>query len=162
MARTATSRYIAMIGTKAEVMKWLIDEPDKTFEVKEWHPKRSLTANGYYWALIGKLAQALRTSTDELHEQMLMQYGVCEGTVVTMKAAISVKHLPGHWRLIKSDGTWNAWLRYAGSHEMDTAQFSALLDGLIGECKEQRIETMPEGEIERLRGYVCTSERKPA
>ena len=151
-----------MVGSKADALKWLIDQQGEMFEVKEWHPKRSLTANAYYWVLLSNLAQVLRTSKDELHEQMLEQYGVIEGTIVTMKANIPVSRLPGHWRLFKSDGKWNGYIQILGSSQMDSSQFSALLDGLVSECKEQGIETIPETEIERLRGYVCTSERKPA
>ena len=148
-----------MIGLKNEVIKWLVDEPGEFFEVKPWKPKRSLTANGYYWALLSQLAQALRTSKDELHEQMLDQHGVTEGTVVTMLAKIPVSHLEGHWKLIKTDGHWNAYVQLLKSSKMDSSQFSALLDGLIGECKEQGIETMPDGKIERLRGYVKEADR---
>ena len=151
-----------MVGNKSEALKWLIDQPGEMYEVKEWHPKRSLTTNAYYWVLLSNLARVLRTSKDELHEQMLEQYGVVEGTVVTMKANIPVSRLPGHWRLLKSDGKWNGYIQLLGSSQMDSSQFSALLDGLIGECKEQNVETLPQGEIERLRGYICTSERKPA
>lgn len=152
-----------MIGEKAKVLKWLIDQPDgKMYRADIWHPKRSLTANSYYWALISKLAQALRTSDAELHEIMLDRYGVTEGTVITMKAEIPVSNLDGHWRFYKSDGKWNAYIQLLGSSKMDSSQFSALLDGLIEECKEHGIETMPDKEIERLRGYVCTSEREHA
>lgn len=149
-----------MIGAKTDVIKWLLDQPGETFEAKEYHPRRSLTANGYYWALLSKLAQALRTSKDELHEQMLDQYGVVEGTVITMKSEIPVSRLGGHWKLVKSDGKWSAYIQLMRSSEMDSAQFSALLDGLIGECKEQEIETLPETEIERLRGYIREGDRR--
>jgi len=151
-----------MIGNKADALKWLIDQPDQTFEVKVWHPKRSLTANNYYWALLSHLAEALRTSNDELHEIMLERYGVVEGTLITVKADVPLSRIEGHWMLYKSDGKWNAYVQLLGSSKMDSAQFSALLDGLISECREQGIETMPETEIQRLKGYVCTSERRPA
>lgn len=148
-----------MIGQKSDVIKWLLDQPGETFEAKEYHARRSLTANGYYWALLSKLAQALRTSKDELHEVMLDRYGVTEGTVITMKSEIPVRRLGGHWRLLKSDGKWSAYVQLTRSSEMDSAQFSGLLDGLIEECREQGIETLPEGEIERLRGYIREGER---
>ena len=148
-----------MIGTKGEVIKWLIDQPDGTYDVKVWHPKRSTTANGYYWALLSKLAQDLRTSKEELHEKMLDDYGVVEGTVITMKSEIPVRRLGGHWRPLKSDGKWTAYVQLTRSSDMNSAQFSALLDGLISECKEQGIETLPTTEIERLKGYIPEERR---
>ena len=34
-----------MKGTKADCIKFLLDAPDKTYEVREYHEKRSLDAN---------------------------------------------------------------------------------------------------------------------
>ena len=144
-----------MIDRKNGVLKWLIDQPDhdehgdRLFKIEEWHPKRTLTANAYYWALIGKLAQTLRTSKDELHESLLFQYGEIEGTEIEITTG-SVSRLKGHW-VRTNDGKY---LQMKGSSEMDSRAFSALLDGLIYECREQGIEVMPDSEIQRLRGYV--------
>lgn len=143
-----------MIGEKNKVIKWLIDQPDGMYKTDSWHPKRSLTANAYYWALIGKLANVLRTSKDELHESLLFQYGEIEGTEITIENG-SASRLKGHWLRTK-DGHF---IQMLGSSDMDSSQFSALLDGLIYECKEQGIETMPETEIQRLRGYVKEADR---
>lgn len=37
-----------------------------------------------------------------------------------------------------------------GSSTYDTAEMSALIDGLVSECKEQGIETIPPQELERM------------
>lgn len=148
-----------MIGHKSDVIKWILDANGEQFEAKVWHPKRSLTANSYYWALLSELAQALRTSKEELHEVMIDRYGVIEGTVITMKSEIPIRRLGGHWRLMKSDGKWSAYVQLLRSSDMNTSQFSALLDGLIEECREQGIETIPESEILRLRGYIREDSR---
>lgn len=143
-----------MIGNKSQVIKWLVDQPDgKMYRADFWHEKRSINANSYYWSLLSRLAQVLRTSKEELHEQMLDRYGVIEGTVITMRADIPIRRLGGHWRLMKSDGKWSAYIQLTRSSEMDTREFSALLDGLISDCKEAGIETIPESELRRLRGY---------
>ena len=38
-----------------------------------------------------------------------------------------------------------------GSSKYDTANMSRLIDGIISECKEQGIETLPPEELERLK-----------
>lgn len=150
-----------MQGTKSEVLKWLIDAPDrtakgdaKTYEVKEWHERRHLTQNAYYHALKGQLAAAMHTSADELHEILLRRYGVVIGTTITVKAEVPVSMLPGHWLPWKGDGTWQSYIQIKGSSEMDTKEFSNLLDGLISECKEVGIPTMTPTELAKLKDYM--------
>ena len=52
----------------------LHDKP-VSVSVKQYRAKRSLDANGYLWALIGKIADALRESKDEIYFDMLKAYG---------------------------------------------------------------------------------------
>lgn len=150
-----------MQGTKREVLRWLIDAPDrnakgeeKQYEVKEWHEKRHLTQNAYYHVLKGQLAQVLHTSTDELHEILLRRYGVVIGTTITTKADVPVTMLPGHWMPWKGNGEWQSYIRIKGSSDMDTKEFSALLDGLISECHEVGISTMTPTELAKLKDYM--------
>lgn len=50
-----------MIGNPRTIIKWLFEQDEnKKFEIKELKPKRSLTANAYYWALLNQLANVLR------------------------------------------------------------------------------------------------------
>lgn len=146
-----------MIGTKAEILKWLIDQPDKTYEVKDWHPKRSLTANGYYWALLGELTGVLGAAREEIHGELLRRYSVPylgkDGNPVTLVSRRDPDELPGHWVLRKVQGDRKGYMRIKGSSDMDSKEFSRLLDGLISECKEVGVETLPPHEVERLRGY---------
>ena len=49
-----------MVADKKESLEWLTDQPEGFYEVKPWHPKRTLTANNYYWAMVNELAKAVR------------------------------------------------------------------------------------------------------
>lgn len=148
-----------MIGTKSSVIKWLIDQPEKTYEVKEHHEKRSLSANSYYWTLLTKLAGVLHTSKDELHEIMLQRYGKYivgkEGNIITATFSVDtdVSQLQGHYEFITDNGKFAAYRVIKGSHEYDTKEMSELLDGLISECQECDIETLTPAQLEELRGY---------
>lgn len=145
-----------MIGTKKETLKWLLDQPDeKKYEVKEWHPKRSLTANSYYWVLMAELAGVLGAAQDEIHYELIRRYSCPyinkDDEVVALVSRQDPEDLPGYWMLRKElpDGR-KGYIRLKGSSDMDSKEFSRLLDGLIEECKEVGIETLPP---ERLRGY---------
>lgn len=148
-----------MIGKKSAVLKWLIDQPDKEYEINEHFDKRSRTANSYYWVLLTKLSGALHTSNDELHEIMLQRYGkyltdVDGNTItVTVRCGVDIRRFGGHYVYYKDNGQFAAYMVLKGSHDYDTKEMSELLDGLISECKECGIETLTPSQLEELRGY---------
>lgn len=43
--------------------------------IKKIRKKRSLDANAYYWVLVSKLSEKLRTSKEEMHNILLSRYG---------------------------------------------------------------------------------------
>lgn len=132
------------------------------------HP-RSLDANAYYWLLLDKLASAIKTSKEELHSIMLDRYGLLREredgsiTVFTIRTGIDPKEVTPYCRQLKrieKDGKdFTVYGVLKGSSEMNSKEFSTLLDGVISECKEQGIETMTPAELERLKGYEQQSER---
>ena len=153
-----------MRGKKSEVLKWLIDAPDGQYEIKEYHEKRSLTANSYYWVLLTELAGRLRTSKDELHDIMLKRYGQYlrdkEGNIVCVAVSPDTRmtDFEGHFEYT---GPFKDFARYKvlrGSSTYDSKEFSILLDGLIDECRECGVETMTPQEVARLKGYEHTNE----
>lgn len=147
-----------MIGTKYDIIKAAADLPEgKTYELKEWHEKRSLTANSYYWSLCSQLANALRTTREELHAELIGRYSVpflaSNGNVIAIVSRAPINSLPGYWQLREQRDDRSGYIRLKGSSEMDSKEFSRLLDGLIDECKECGVETMTPREVEQLRGY---------
>lgn len=145
---------MARQGTPRELVVWLMEQdPEKVFEVKEVRPRRSLTQNGYYWAMVNKLARKLGVSDTEVHRQMLRDYGVCD--VFLLRADIepseyfryfdefdagAIKGVP--YKQVKA---------YKRSSQMDSSEFSALIDGLRFECELQGVDFMTPEEIARLR-----------
>lgn len=146
-----------MIGEKADVLKYLIDQPDGLYELSPWHPKRSLSANAYYWVLLAKLTGILGAARDEIHYELLRRYSVPylnkDGKPVTAVTRSGADDLPGYWIMREQRGPRSGYIRIKGSSDMDSAEFSRLLDGLISECKEVGVETLPPHEVEKLRGY---------
>ena len=123
-------------------------------EIKVHRNRRSLNANSYLWVLCQKLAEALLTDKDAVYLMMLERYGVCEYIIVQPKA---VDKFIAEWRTVRNlgevtlNGQKGVQLQcYFGSSTFNTKEMSILLEGVISECKEAGIETLPDEEIQRM------------
>jgi len=150
------------VGRANDCAKWLRQraaelaaqgKDDALFEVRLWKRKRSLTQNAYYWALLNRLGLALGYPSDELHGHMLRSYGPCD--VFTVRADVPLGHYFRYYDVVgvgRLDGREYRHVRvFKGSSEMDSNEFSKLLNGCIEECRQQGIETMTQAEAARLR-----------
>lgn len=143
-----------MIGKPEDLIKWLFNQDrDKIFEIKEHRQKRSLNANAYAWSLIGKIADAMRTSKDEIYLLMLKRYGQSE-----MVSVLSQIDVAGYFKYYESIATttlqgkdFTHYRIFKGSSEYDTKEMAVLIDGIISEAEHLDIETLPPKEIERLK-----------
>lgn len=143
-----------MIGSLSECVFYMTKcGAEKQFEVKEHKKRRSLTQNAYYWAMLNKLARALRTSDSALHKQMLRDYGVCWVDSVAMHVPLDAVF--DYYDVIGVDAINGEERRivkvYKGSSRMDSAEFTRLIDGMRYECELQGIDVMTPDEIARLR-----------
>ena len=121
----------------------------------QYREKRSLDANAYLWVLLQKIAEVLRTDKWSVYLQMLKRYGQFTYIVVKPGAVEAVKK---QWRECEEIGEIDVngtkavqMLCYYGSSTYDTKDFSILLDGVISECKELGIETLPPHELQMLK-----------
>lgn len=148
---------------------------DLRVSIKTWREKRSLDANSYYWKLITELASALKMPVPELHNRMLMEYGVLEtidGHTVQLelpdtheaerKAYLSTTyHLrPTSEVFFSGYGTKRVWQMLKASHEMDTKEFSNLIEGIVDECKMAGINTLPPDKIAAMMAAYEETKRK--
>lgn len=136
-------------------------DPEKyEVQLKRISSKRGLTANAYYWVLVDHLSKALGTSKDEVHAEMMRDYGTFrlndngKPVVFTIAAGEDPKQIAKYSRAFAEgyvDG--KKFIHHAvlkGSSEMSAKEFGDLLDGLISECKEMGIETMTPEEVKAL------------
>lgn len=135
---------------------------DYDIEIKK-HGKRSINANNYHWALCEQMARVLRTSRFEVHNQLLMDYGLDwrdehgKRTFVLMKDDDSyMKMQTTHYRPTEATedrkGTVYRWfVLLKPSHLMDSKEMAALIDGTVSEAKELGIETRTPDEITRMK-----------
>lgn len=143
-----------MIGNPQEIIQWLFDQDkNKKFEIKEYHKKRSLNANAYVWALIGKIADVLRSSKDEIYLEMLKKYGQSE--IVSVLSDINVT---GYFKYFEEIATvklqgknFTHYKVFKGTSEYNTAEMAVFIDGVISEADELGIDTLPPNEVEKIK-----------
>ena len=150
-----------MIGTAGELIVWLVaQDNDKQFKVEEYHRKRTLSQNSYYWQLLGQVADVLRMSKTEVHNLMLAEYGQVDTDLryVIMRDDIDWKGLDTmHLKPTASVKTmdngvlYRVYLVIRGSSTYNTREMSVLVDGIIQEAKQQGIETMTPADLAELR-----------
>lgn len=129
-----------------------------TLKLTQYKPKRSLNANAYLWVLMDKLASMFESTSEEVYEEMLQKYGTLalddDGMpyTLTVKASVDMSKIDGHFKFYKesSDGKWKSYFVILGSSQYNSAEMTRLLDGVISECKEVGIETIPPDEYERM------------
>ena len=143
-----------MIGKAEEIVQWLWGQDrSKVFEIKEHREKRSLTANAYAWTLMGKIADALRVSKDEVYLQMLEDYG--QSLLIPVRVGEKPDGYFKYFKYITTseiNGKEADWYKvFKGSSEYDTREMAILIDGIISEARNMDIETLPPAEIQRLK-----------
>lgn len=123
-------------------------------EIKKQPKRRSLDSNAFLWVMLENLAAALHTTKDELYLLMLERYGVFTHVIVKAEA---VDRIVNEWRTVRNLGEVTIGKAkgyqlqcYFGSSTYDTAEMSRLIEGVVSECKELGIETLPPWEIEAM------------
>ena len=142
---------------------FMLSQADKLdVEIKQHKDKRSLDANAYYWLLVGKIRKITGDSNNRIHNMMLDRYGELErmpdGTLIPFCIRDDIDHLefpyphlkPTQKTLSKGDKLYRWYYQIKGSSEYNTAEMSHLIDGIVSECKEMGIETLPPEELERM------------
>nr|DAE53230.1 MAG TPA: NinB protein [Caudoviricetes sp.] len=130
---------------------------------KVYKQKRSLDANAYLWVLLTKMAEELnkeqkrnKYTKDDLYEYEIMRYGQCTAVGLVEEAVEKFKR---EWRITKEvdrrtreDGkVLVTLLCYIGSSSYDTEEMAKLIDGVVDDCHDLGVETLPPDEIDRLK-----------
>ena len=91
----------------------------------------------------------------KLHFELLKRYS--DVTLITLPKDKTIQGIVKYYEIYKEGTIKNnpvvIYKVYRPSHEMDTKQFTRLLDGVISECKEVNIETLTRNELLKLEGY---------
>lgn len=162
---------VDLMANKQKAVLTLNEDARQTFEklkdckklsitIKKYRQKRSRNANSYMWELLQKMADVLSTPGHrvdkwDVYIDMLSEYGVFTHIVVKPDA---VERMKREWRACKELGeitvgsmTGIQLQCYYGSHTYNTKEMAKLIDGIVTECKELGIETLPPDEIRRMK-----------
>lgn len=165
-----------MTGNAMQIIQWLTRQKDgQLWEIKKHREKRSLSQNSYYWLLCGKIADALRLSKEQVHNEMLRSYGQVDriaGGLVTVPIPDTEKAEQEVLRSMKYHlkptsqvragvkGMYRTYVMLKGSHDLNTEEMSILLDGTVQEAQQLGIETLTPAELEAMRAYEVDHKRK--
>ena len=152
-----------MIGKPEELVRWLFNQDkEKVFEVKEHKVKRSLNANAYCWVLMNKIADAIKSTKEEVYREYIKNKGIFRLITMNKDATntfIKVWQEKGlGWICDVSESKYEGMVdvvAYYGTSSYNTKQMANFIDYVVDEAKNLGIETLPPDEIERLKSLWC-------
>lgn len=152
-----------MIGKPEELVRWLFNQDkEKVFEVKEHKLKRSLNANAYCWVLMNKIADAIKSTKEEVYREYIKNKGIFRLITMNKDATntfIKVWQEKGlGWICDISESKYEGMVdvvAYYGTSSYNTKQMANFIDYVVDEAKNLGIETLPPDEIERLKSLWC-------
>lgn len=121
----------------------------------KYRAKRSLDANALLWLCLGRIAESMTPPADkwDIYLQMLKQYG--KFTYICVKEHV-VDAVKAQWRECEVVGDIEIngqkavqMLCYFGSSTYNTKEFSVLLDGVISEMVQMKIQPPTSAEMRR-------------
>lgn len=124
------------------------------YEIKRVKQKRSLSANGYAWVLMDKIAAALKITKEEVYRKAINDVGVF--TEIKVKDADAARRFRSIWQangigwLTKTVDDTTVYAYY-GSSTYDTAEMARLIDYIVDEAKRLHIETLPPERLEIMK-----------
>ena len=136
----------------------LHDVEKLSIKIGKYRQKRSLDANAYCFVLIGKLAEKLNITKEEIYRSAVKEIGGNYEVVCVKNEA--VESLCSGWSRnglgwqtdtmpSKIEGCTNVILYY-GSSTYDTAQMSRLISNIVQDCEAQGIETKTPNQIAEM------------
>jgi hypothetical protein len=144
---------------------FVFNQKDKFYnlEIKEYREKRSLNANSYFWLLVSKISEVIKTSNNEIYNKMLCDYGQMQlennsPVMISILSKINILKLQDEiYKHLKVIGEgeikgkkFTHYVVMRGSSTYNTSEFSTLLNGTISECKDLGIETLTKSEINSM------------
>ena len=151
IGRSLDGKTMLMIETDVDAAELQeFKDKDLSITIEKYVKRRSLDANALLWALIGKLATALRADKWELYLLMLKRYGKYTYVSLKPEAVDDFKAMYRECEIVGESEDRVCLICYIGSSTYTNEEFSRLLDGVISECNEVGIKLKASSEIEEL------------
>lgn len=163
--RTKISKAEDTVRVQAQLVALLPDlmkgkEFDCTIETHK--ERRSLNANDYSWVLQDKIAQVLNRKVDDIHAEMVLQYGVKHYYSIAKEALESAVRLFDYYEIKGESAVGDKVFVHikagVGTHLYNTQEMSKFLDGVVQEAKDLGIDTRTPKEIAEMKSLWKTGE----
>lgn len=122
-----------------------------SIQAKIHREKRSKDANGLLWACCSEIGRSMNPPADkwDVYLEMLKRYGIFTHMYV---AEDDIPRIKQQWRELEVISSYEGTaeiLCYYGSHTYNTAEFSVLLNGIIGEMEQMGLPRPTSKEMTR-------------
>lgn len=155
-------RISFLLAENSKEAERIVDEMkgDLDISVKRYKEKRTLTANAYFHCLCNKIAAEIKASDQEVKSRLVKDYGVPDKDEddnllsVILPKSCPPERIDPYLVPIARDGKYITYLAYKHTHEMNTQEFSRVVDAAVEEAKSLGIETLPPDELRRLYAQI--------
>ena len=124
------------------------------FEITEHKEKRSLNANNYSWKIQDEISKKLGIGIDEVHNKMVLDYGVLETFSIIKEAVASATRMFDYFKVLgesEINGKTFVHIRAGiGTHLYNTKEMSIFINGVVQEAQQLGIETKTPNEINEM------------
>ena len=128
-----------------------LQDQQLSIEIKKHREKRSKDANAYFHVLVNKIAETQGLGNDEVKKSLVIEYGALakddDGYTVGFKlpASVNIDTIYPYAKVFdvreENGRTFNCYLVYKHTHELDSKEMARLIDGAIYVAKDLDIET---------------------
>jgi hypothetical protein len=136
-------------------LKWYEGLKDKELdvEIKEHKEKRSLNANAYCWVLIQQIADAIRSTKEEVYKKFIREKGIFRTAEIDNKALNTLMYL---WQdkglgwvvdIVEKKENSTEVILYYGTSSYNTKQMSNFIDYIVDSAKEMGIQVLSPEEL---------------
>ena len=126
-------------------------------QVEKWSDKRSLQANAYFHVLCNKIAEATKSSMDDVKKLLVSQYGTLargsDGKYMAVKVPknTDIEKIYPYFRHIGTDENGlDMYLFFKHTADLNKDEMNRLIQGTQDEAKALGIEVLTPDEIERM------------
>lgn len=158
------------VGDTAKIHTHLITVyPDlvngKEYEciIQPYHKKRSKNANDYSWYLQNEIAKILNRRIDDIHNEMILQYGVLETYSINKIAFESAKRMFDYYKVFGESSVNGIEFIHIkaglGTHTYNSKEMATFIDGVIAEAQDLEIETKTPKEIAEMKSLWESGKR---
>lgn len=140
-----------MIGNALKLIQWLYgQDKQQLFEIKKYKKQRNKDQNSKYWKLLSELSLKTKIGIEELHFDMLKNYSTRYEALIPAEAKIrGIEYYEKKSKIVRDGKEFVVYHIYTPSHELNTEEFSILLNGVCEECKNVGIDVRNPEEILR-------------